>query len=53
VALRPLLSVDRYRLLFINEPQNLQVIFQLSVFEDKREGPMQLGKKKTTHKRPC
>jgi len=46
VALRPLLSVDRYRTLFINDPQNLQVILKLSMFEDKREGPMILGKNK-------
>jgi V-type H+-transporting ATPase subunit H len=46
IALRPLLSVDQYRLLFINDPQNLQVILNLSVFEDKREGTMLLGKNK-------
>lgn len=45
IALRPLLSVDRYRLLFINDPQNLQVILKLSIFEDKREGPLLPGKK--------
>jgi len=46
VALRPLLSVDRYRVLFINDPQNLQVILKISMFEDKREGPLILGKNK-------
>jgi len=46
LALRPLLSVDKYRVLFVNEPQNLQVILKLSIFEDKREGAILLAKNK-------
>jgi len=49
IALRPLLSVDRYRVLFVIDPQNLVVILKLSNFEDKREA-MNLGKNKKTQK---
>jgi len=49
-ALRPLLAIDRYRVLFVQDPQNLQIILRLSNFEDKREAAMMLGKnKKTNH----
>jgi V-type H+-transporting ATPase subunit H len=50
IALRPLLSVDRYRVLFVADPQNLQVILKLSIFEDKREGALNLGKNKKSQK---
>lgn len=49
IALRPLLGVDRYRVLFVSDPQNLQVILKLSIFEDKREA-MNLGKNKKAQK---
>jgi len=45
-ALRPLLAIDRYRVLFVQDPQNLQIILRLSNFEDKREAAMMLGKNK-------
>lgn len=46
VALRPILAVDRYRLLFVNEPQNLSVLIRLAHFEERKEGAMILGKNK-------
>jgi len=37
---------------FVNEPQNLQVILKLSLFEDKRESALLLSKKKQIPQKP-